>query len=127
MADAYTLTLYPYLQAFDADGNALAGGQVFAYQAGTSTPITTYADPARTVPNSWPVILDGQGQAPIYVVGPLKLVIEDSEGNLIRTHDNILGITSDVVSQVSGQPQFQVTMNGAAAAFLAQNFGGFHF
>jgi len=127
MADAYSLTLYPYLQAFDANGNPLSGGQVFAYQAGTSTPLTTYSDPAMTVPNTWPVVLDAQGQAPVYVDGPLKLVIQDGSGNMIRTHDNILGLTSAVVQQVSGNPGYQVTMTGAAAAFLARNYGGFSY
>lgn len=45
-------------QWFDNNGNPLAGGKVFTYIAGTSTPKNSYADYALSALNTNPVILD---------------------------------------------------------------------
>jgi len=94
--------MYPKARVFDADGDALAGGKVYTYEVGSTTPIVTYSDPAQTVPNTNPVILDSQGEAPIYITGPWKMVIKDTSDVLVRTHDGIVGITEGVLAFQSG-------------------------
>lgn len=45
----------------------LAGGKIYTYEAGTSTPLTTYSDPNGLFPNTNPVVLDANGEANIYL------------------------------------------------------------
>ena len=71
----------PYRQ-FNEDGHPLAGGQFFAFAAGTDTPQATYHDPAGTVQNPHPVILDDSGYSDIYLLSgqSYKLVQNDATG-----------------------------------------------
>lgn len=50
-------------QFFSASGIPLAGGFLYSYIGGTSTPTPTYADSAATIPNSNPIILNAGGFA----------------------------------------------------------------
>jgi len=72
-----------------ADGTPLAGGQVYLYTAGTSTPATAYQDEALTVPLPNPVILDSRGEAVIYIAeeAGYKLVVKDADDDLIYSQD----------------------------------------
>jgi hypothetical protein len=85
--------VYPKFKAFDGAGNPLAGGKVYTYTGGTSTPKTTYKDRALTVPNTNPVVLDSVGEAVIYLgTGPYKFVLKDSSDVVIWTFDDIYAI-----------------------------------
>ena len=79
----------PKLQFFDNSGNPLAGGLLYAYAAGTSTPVSTYTDAIGSSVNPWPVVLDSAGRANIWLGGYAKISLTDSLGNLIWTVDNI--------------------------------------
>ncbi len=68
----------PKFKAFDSNGKPLAGGKVYTYIPGTSTPKTTYADPDGTSANPNPVILDSNGEAVIWLQGVYKIVLTDS-------------------------------------------------
>ena len=57
----------PRMQFFDASGTPLAGGLVYTYNAGTSTPAPTYTDSTGTVLNANPVVLDAGGEAQIWL------------------------------------------------------------
>lgn len=72
---------FPVFRAFDANGVPLAGGKLYTYNSGTTTPATTYSDAAGTVPNTNPVILDSTGTALIYW-GPqlYTVVLTDANG-----------------------------------------------
>lgn len=64
--------MYPLLtnvtaQFVDDNGKPLAGGQVWTYESGTTTPKATYADPDGLAVNTNPVILDEAGRANIYL------------------------------------------------------------
>jgi hypothetical protein len=50
-------------QFFDVDGNPLAGGKLFTYSSGTTTPLATYADSGGVTQNPNPLILDSGGFA----------------------------------------------------------------
>lgn len=68
-------------QYFDLKGVPLSGGKLWTYEANTSTPKTTYSDPAGAVPNTNPVILDGRGEAQVYGTGSYKLSLLDKNDN----------------------------------------------
>ena len=70
-------------QFLDNNGQPLAGGSVYFYTPGTTTPKTTYQNSALTVPNTNPVILDAAGRATIWGSGSFRQVVFDVNGNLI--------------------------------------------
>lgn len=52
----------PLPQFFDNNGVPLAGGQLFTYAAGTTTPLATYTDETGSTANTTPVILNAAGR-----------------------------------------------------------------
>lgn len=59
----------------------LVGGKVYFYAAGTSTPKDTYTDEGGLTANTNPVILDGRGEADIWLgLGSYKVKVTDSDG-----------------------------------------------
>src|SRR4051794_16572469 len=80
----------PRLQFFDNSGRPLAGGKVYTYTAGTSTPLATHTDATGTVANTNPVILDAGGFASIWVkTGVYKIGGQNSSGVLQWTADSV--------------------------------------
>lgn len=74
----------------DSTGAPLAGGFIYTYESGTSTPLATYSDINGTE-NANPIVLDSAGAATIYVNESIayKVVIKDSSGNTLYTKDPI--------------------------------------
>lgn len=82
----------PYLrpQFFDDNGDPLAGGKLYSFVAGTTTPAATYTDYTGVTPNTNPVILDSAGRAAIFLgSGYYKLILKNSSDVTIWTEDNI--------------------------------------
>lgn len=107
-------------QYFDSNGNNLSGGKVFAYAAGTSTPLDTFSDQAGTIPNTNPVILNARGEATIFWgSSAYKVVLKDSSDVEIWTQDNLRVAVSfsDLASTASG--------NGASLVGI-QDVGGYY-
>lgn len=107
MSNTYSLLPVPKSRFFDANGVPLAGGQLFSYQAGTSTPLATYTDETGNTPNTNPVILDSTGSANVWMgPGAYKFVLEDSTGNVQWTVDEVVQpgapVTISLTSQVTG-------------------------
>ena len=83
-------------QFFNNDGTVLAGGKIYTYAAGTSTPAATYTTFAGTIAHANPIILDSAGRVPggeiwLSFGVSYKFVIRDSNNVLIGTFDNIAG------------------------------------
>lgn len=71
-------------QFINSSGSPLSSGTVSIYQAGTSTPVTTYQDPGLSIANTWPIILDSNGMASIWLPpGNYREVVQDSLGNTL--------------------------------------------
>lgn len=89
-------TLAPLIKQrfYDANGNPLAGGKVFTYEAGTSTPLNTFTDQSAGTPNTNPVILDSSGEADIWITGNVgyKFVVATSTDIVLYTIDDITQI-----------------------------------
>lgn len=83
----------PRFRAEGNNGQPLAAGQLFSYQAGTNNPQATWTDATQLHINTNPVVLDGRGEANVWLDTSLlyKLVLADSNGNIIWTIDNIAG------------------------------------
>lgn len=79
----------PYNYFTDENGAPLAGGKVYTYSAGTTTPKATYTDYTGVTPLSNPVVLDSAGRAEIWGTGSYKLEVTDSSGAPIYTTDNV--------------------------------------
>lgn len=95
-------------QLFDNNGNPLAGGKIFTYVAGTTTPSATYTSSLGNIAHSNPIILDGAGRVPsgeIWLTDGItyKFVVQDSANNLIGTYDNLSGINSNFVAYTNSQ------------------------
>jgi hypothetical protein len=87
----------------DGNGKPLAGGSVFFYIPNTSTFKSTWQDPAQTILNTNPVILDASGEAIIWGSGTYRQVVYDVNGNLIWdqiTEDANAGLTGDLTDDV---------------------------
>jgi hypothetical protein len=63
---------------YDNDGSLLAGGKVYIYEAGTTTPKNSFTDYTGTVPNSNPVILNAKGEAAIWTDGYFKINVTNA-------------------------------------------------
>lgn len=70
-------------QFLDGNGVPLAGGFVYTYLPGTTTPVTTWTDYLSTTVNTNPIVLDSGGRATIWAAGPVRQVVTDLNGNLI--------------------------------------------
>lgn len=82
-------------RAFDADGLPLAGGKLYTYAAGTTTPKATYTTEAAGTPNTNPVILDADGYANVWLGdGSYKLVLKTSADVTLWTIDDVVGDAS---------------------------------
>lgn len=82
-------------QFFNNAGVPLAGGLIYTYGAGGTTPQATYTTIAGTIAHGNPIVLDAAGRVPaggeIWLTNSLsyKFVLKDSAGVTIQTLDNI--------------------------------------
>jgi hypothetical protein len=101
-------------QFFDNNGVPLSGGLIYTYQAGSSTPFTTYTTNSGTIPNSNPIILDAAGRTPqeiwLEVGYTFKFVIRTSAGVTLQTLDNLYPILQTSSSTASPIPAGLITM-----------------
>jgi hypothetical protein len=83
-------------QFFDNLGTPLAGGLLYTYTAGTTTPQATYTSAAGTIANTNPIVLDAAGrtanQTWLTTGGAYKFVLQTPAAVTIGTYDNISGI-----------------------------------
>ena len=101
-------------QFFDNNGLPLAGGLLYTYAAGTTTPLATYSDNTGATPNANPIVLDSAGR----VAGEVwltngsnyKFVLKTSAGVTVWTYDNIAGVPAS--SQTS------LRINGATSGYV---------
>ena len=74
---------------YDSNGDPLAGGKLYSYEAGTTTPKATYTTSAGDVANANPIILDANGECNVYINAEnYKFVLKDSSDVTQWTVDN---------------------------------------
>lgn len=75
---------------FDANGVPLAGGKLFSYDAGTTTPRATFTDQTGSTANPNPIILDANGEANVWIgSGFFKFVLKDVNDVVQWTVDKV--------------------------------------
>ena len=81
----------PNVQFFDNNGDPLAGGLLYSYQAGSDTPQDTWTTSDLDVANENPVELDSAGRAVIYLspTPAYKFVLKTSLGVTVTTQDQV--------------------------------------
>lgn len=83
-------------QFFSNLGIPLAGGKIYTYQAGSSTPLATYTDNGGVYANTNPIVLgvDGRPADEVWLTDGYnyKFVLKDADDVTIQTYDNLYGI-----------------------------------
>lgn len=118
-------------QFIDAAGVPLAGGYLYTYAAGTTTPQATYTDSTSATANSNPIVLDSRGEANIWLASSnYKFKLTDANGTEIWTVDNIAAPSTALspvfdsnvtISTESPGPALLITQTGAGAAIRVQD------
>lgn len=94
-------------QFFDNNGNPLAGGKLYTYAAGTTTPQATYTTSAGNVAHANPIVLDSAGRVPvggeIWLTDAVnyKFVLNTSADVTLGTYDNVAGNASGVLTALA--------------------------
>jgi hypothetical protein len=87
----------PRADSFDTSGNPRAGGKLYFYVTGTTTPANTYSDSARTIPNANPVVADSAG-----VFGEIFLSLTGIYKVVLKTSADVTVWTADPVTAAIG-------------------------
>lgn len=126
------------IQLFDNNGDPLAGGLIYTYTAGTTTPKATYTTSAGSVANANPIVLDSAGRAPNSVYQEVgtdyKFIVRTSAAVLVGTYDNIPSINDpfslySILTNVTGTNTIAATgtptvtsyATGATYSFIPAN------
>lgn len=92
-------------QFFTNQGVVLAGGLVYVYVAGSTTPTNSWTTSAQSVANANPIVLDSAGRmtGPVWIDDTItyKFVLKTSAGVTVATLDYVTGIngTNQTMSQ----------------------------
>lgn len=123
------------MRFYDNNNNPLAGGFLYTYAAGTTTPAPTYTDATAVTQNSNPIILNARGEASVWMPATqaYKMILEDAFGNLIWTVDQIIAPAPVAVGNMTdelgsdGHPGFKTgtdfTPGVTTSLTLSQNYG----
>ena len=87
-----TLSPTPVQRFVDNNGAPLSGGKLYSYQAGSTTPASTYTDSTGSTPNTNPIVLNVRGECSLWIPPNIayKYVLQDSTGNTIWTVDQVV-------------------------------------
>lgn len=111
-AQTYTLAPVPWQTFLDTSGNPIAGGCLYTYAAGGTTPAATYTTSAGTA-NTNPIELDSSGRVPSgFYLAPTSYRFDlynagtvagcGTPGSLIRSQDNVRSISPFVNLDLAG-------------------------
>jgi hypothetical protein len=109
-------------QFFNNNGVPLAGGKLFSYAAGTTTPLATYTSKSGGTAHSNPIILDSTGRVSSEVWLTLdrayKFTLKNAANVEIWTKDNIEPnvSASDLASHMAGLGASLVGLEGGGTA-----------
>ena len=87
-------------QFFDNNGVPLAGGLLYSYAAGTTTPLATYTSASGATPNTNPIVLDSAGRVPseVWLTTNVnyKFALYTADSTLLWTNDDIAGVPASL-------------------------------
>lgn len=101
-------------QFFTILGQPLAGGKIYTYQAGSSTPLATYTDNTGATANANPIVLgtDGRPATEIWLTYGYnyKFILKDANDTTIQSYDNLYGIIGVQASSGATIPSGLISM-----------------
>lgn len=105
-------------QFFDNNGDPLSGGKLWSYQAGTTTPQTTYTTAAGNVAHTNPIVLDSGGRVSTGEIwltagSNYKFVLMTSADVVLATWDNITGINGTGIATNASAVAYDPSGTGA--------------
>jgi hypothetical protein len=106
-------------QFFTDDGVPLAGGLIYTYAAGTTTPAVTYTSATGVTANTNPVVLDSAGRPPSQIwlgASRYKFVLKNSSNVQIWSMDNLSGLPSAGTQSYQTATQGQTVFSGLTYA-----------
>lgn len=103
----------PRQQFFTINGVPLAGGFLYTYAAGTTTPQATYQDANGSAANTNPIVLDSGGFANVWLAAlTYKIVAQDSNGVEQWSQDNVSAVS---LAELQANDSFaSITVSGDA-------------
>lgn len=122
------LAIIPKWRSLDANGNPLAGGKLYTYEAGTSTPLATYTTAAGDVANANPVVLNASGEASVYLAPGVSYkfelrnasdVVQWTEDNVYSGADTGSGGSGSGVDAVAVDPGGRLTLSSGTPVTTA--------
>lgn len=117
-------------QFFDNNGNPLSGGKLWSYQAGTTTPQTTYTTAAGNVAHTNPIVLDAAGRVSTGEIwltagNNYKFVLTTSSDVLLATWDNITGINGTGITSDASTVAYDPPFTGSVATNVENKLSQF--
>lgn len=114
----------PYPQFTDSTPDVYAGGKLYFYATGTSTPLNTYTTKALAVANPNPIVLNAAGRPAVDIFLQdleYKVVLKDSNDVTVWTADPVSHRDSLLVAKTvtgSGSPNGSVAGTAGSASVL---------
>jgi hypothetical protein len=109
-------------QFFDNNGIPLAGGLLYTYAAGTTTPLTTYTTFSGNIAQANPIVLDSAGRLSnelwITVGYGYKFVLKDATGVQIGSWDNIPSNAASPFANDANSIAYEQGATVTAGAFI---------
>ncbi len=101
----------------------LAGGLMYTYKAGTTTPATTYSDDAGT-PNTNPIVLNSDGQCDLFLDDAVsyRIILKNSAGVTQFDKDRIASLGSTQVQSFNSIAALRLRI-GTTIANAAKTLG----
>ena len=107
-------------------GLPLAGGLLYTYQAGSSTPLTTYTTINGTIANTNPIVLGTDGRLPnelwLTYGYYYKFVLQDAVGSTIATYDNLYGILGTIPATTPALPTGCIVLWSGSTGSIPSGF-----
>jgi hypothetical protein len=126
---AVTLSLFAGAgaQFFDNNGVPLAGGLIYTYAAGTTTPAVTYTSYTGLTLHTNPIVLDSAGRVPsggeiwLLVGQSYKFIVKTSVNVLVATYDNIPSAPQPPIVNDASSISYEQGNIVSAGAFVVGN------
>ena len=99
----------PLITGIDEAGDPLAGGKLYLFEPGTTTPKGSWKDEAKTDANTHPIILDSAGRARAYIDGQYAVRMDSADDVQVWTQAVISDPTVSVNINNGGAPGDDIT------------------